>query len=71
MPLLLVGTKIDLSLATLQRYPTKNGATNIHFVTEEEQKERGERLNVTLNVSVFFFLFFFYTSFKTKKKQLM
>jgi hypothetical protein len=52
MPLLLVGTKIDLSLATLQRYPTKNGATNFHFISEEEQKERGERLNVTINVSV-------------------
>mmetsp|Transcript_21280 Transcript_21280/g.20600 ORF Transcript_21280/g.20600 Transcript_21280/m.20600 type:complete len:171 (-) Transcript_21280:7-519(-) len=50
MPLLLVGTKIDLSLATLQRYPTKNGGTNFHFISEEEQKERGERLNVTLNV---------------------
>lgn len=52
MPLLLVGTKIDLSLSTLQRYPTKNGENNFHFISEEEQKFRGERLNVTLNVSI-------------------
>jgi hypothetical protein len=49
MPLMLVGTKIDVASTTQQ-----------HFISEEEQNIHGERLNVTLHVIMIFFSVIFY-----------
>jgi GTPase SAR1 family protein len=52
MPIMLVGMKTDLS-TDITPGNTKNKKRIICFVTDEEQRNRAERYNVTLNVRLF------------------